>query len=99
MRGRWDGRGVTHNARCRLTKYTTNRHVDRGKYPEKSKFKDPSQLQKNTDRTVRDPDRVVPQGDRTRYERDFTMNIGTNGERTQVVVTDPNGKVVAIFPK
>uniref|UniRef100_UPI003736AFE2 RHS repeat-associated core domain-containing protein n=1 Tax=Pseudomonas anguilliseptica TaxID=53406 RepID=UPI003736AFE2 len=84
----------------RVTKHTTNRHVDRNKYPDKSKFKKPSQLQKNIDKTVNKPDRVIPQGDRTRFERDFSRDIGTKGERTMVVVKDnATGKVVTSFPK
>ena len=90
---------LVHNSACDITKHTINRHVNRSKYPDKSKFKDPSQLQKNTDRTVRDPDRVINQGDRVRYERDFPRDVGTKGERTQVVVKETgSNKVVTTFP-
>ena len=84
----------------KITKHTQNRHVDRSKYPDKSKFKDPSQLDKNTDRTINKPDRTIDQGDRVRHERDFGRDVGTKGEQTVVVVIDKTtGKVITTFPK
>lgn len=84
----------------RRTKHIDNRHVDRKKYPEKSKFKNPNQIEKINDRTVKKPDRVVDQGSRTRYEKDFGRDIGTNGERTNTTVIDKRtGKRVTQFPK
>lgn len=32
------------------------------------------------------PDRVIEQGNRTRYEKDFGRDIGTDGQRTNVLV-------------
>jgi hypothetical protein len=58
----------------------------------------PSCLKKNTDRTVCYPDQVIPQADRTRYERDFSRDIGTKGQRSQVVIIDSHRKVVTTFP-
>jgi len=82
------------------TKHIQNRHVDRKKYPKKSKFKKPNQVEKLNGRTVKKPDRVVDQGNRVRYEKDFGREIGTKGERTNVTVIDKKTKKrVTQFPK
>ena len=74
-------------------------HVDRNKSPDKSKFKKPSQIDKIHKKTVNNPDRVIPQGNRTRYEKDFNRDIGTRGERTNVSVVDnQSGGRVTRFP-
>ncbi|AIY67425.1 RHS repeat domain-containing protein [Pseudoalteromonas piratica] len=83
----------------RKTKHTDNRHVDRNKYPDKSKFKKPNQMDKLSEKTVKKPDRVQDQGDRVRVEKDFKREIGTNGEKTNVTVIDKSsGKRVTQFP-
>ncbi|CAN7171803.1 DUF6531 domain-containing protein [Acidovorax sp. LjRoot129] len=97
----------------RRTKHTPNRHVRRhnkmgkSKIPEearlklqdKSKYKNPAQYKKLEDRTLRSPDRTIPQANgRTRYEKDYGRVIGTRGETGHVVVKDNTGKIVTSFP-
>lgn len=91
--------GASQGCKPRGTKHAQNRHVDRKKYPDKSKYKKPQQREKLRQRTVEKPDRVENQGDRIKYEKDFGREIGTKGERTNVVVVDQKtGKVVTEFP-
>ena len=81
------------------TKHTPNRHIDREKYPEKSKYKKPSQYKKLEDRTMKNPDRVVEQGGKVRYEKDYDRVVGTRGETGHVVVHDKaKNKIVTSFP-
>ncbi|AVS67954.1 sugar-binding protein [Paracidovorax avenae] len=95
------------------TKHTPNRHVrrhnelgkskiseeNRIKLQEKSKYKKPAQYKKLEDRTLRSPDRVIPQANgKTRYEKDYKRVIGTRGETGHVVVKNRTGKIVTSFP-
>lgn len=83
------------------TKHIDNRHINRSKYPEKSKFSKPNQIEKLNKKTVNKPDQVIKQNNgRVRYEKDFKRDIGTRGERTNVsVVDEKKGKRVTQFPK
>ena len=82
------------------TKHIDNRHVDRKKYPGKSKFKKPNQIDKINERTIKKSDRTIDQGDRVGYEKDFNREIGTRGEKTNVTVVDKKkNKRVTQFPK
>ena len=74
--------------RWKKTKHIFNRHIDRTKNPEASKFKKPNQVDKLAKKTDKDPDRVIDQGDRVRKEKDFGWEINTQGERTNVIVKD-----------
>ena len=98
-RGR-SGRGAGRNPSIRRTKHTTNRHVNRKKYPYKSKYKNPSQVKKLENRTINSPDKVIRQRNgRVRYEKVFGRQIGTSGQRKQVVVVDTRrNKVVTSYP-
>ena len=83
----------------RRTKHVDNRHIDRSKYPDKSKYKKPNQVDKINDKTFNNPDRVIEQGNRTRYEKDFGRDIGTDGQRTNVlVVQNDTNKIVTSYP-
>jgi len=82
------------------TKHTDNRHVDRTKYPEKSKYSKPAQKEKLQQRTVKNPDKVTEQGKRTKYEKTFKRVIGTKGETSHRVIVDKKkGKIVTSFPQ
>ena len=93
---------LVHNGKggCpRRTKHVDNRHIDRSKYPDKSKYKKPNQVDKINDKTFNNPDRVIEQGNRTRYEKDFGRDIGTDGQRTNVmVVQNDTNKIVTSYP-
>ncbi len=92
---------VAHNCggAPKPTKHTDNGHVDRKKYPNKSKYKKPNQMQKLNDRTVKNPDRVTIQGKRVLYEKEFGRVIGTKGERINRVVVEPaKSKTITNFP-
>jgi hypothetical protein len=81
------------------TKHTQNRHIDRNKYPEKSKYKKPNQIEKIQKKTINNPNRVEKQGrGRTAFEKDFKRVIGTRGETVNKTVLDRNGKVVTSYP-
>lgn len=52
-------------------------------------------MDKINDKTFNNPDRVIEQGNRTRYEKDFGRDIGTDGQRTNVlVVQNDTNKIV-----
>lgn len=93
--------GVTFLGPAFRTKHIANRHIDRHKFPDRSKFKKPSEIDKLHNRTVNNPDRVVQQSrDRTRFEKDFGRDIGTRGERTNVsVVNRRTNKRITQFPR
>jgi RHS repeat-associated protein len=79
--------------------HIAKRHVARDSFPGKSKFKDPSTIKKNAEKTVKHPDKTTQQNDgRTVYEKDFGKEIGTRGETIQRVVTGKYGDVVTTFP-
>jgi RHS repeat-associated protein len=79
--------------------HVTNNHVTRDAFPEKGKFKDPSKIKRDTDKTIRNPDRVTQQENgKTLYEKDLGREIGTRGETHQRLVTDKYGNVVTTFP-
>jgi len=80
---------------------TKHGHVDRKKYPGKSKYKKPNQVKKLENRTIKDPDETKKQSDgRIRYDKDFGRVIGTDGETSQRVIVDPKKKkVVTSFPQ
>ena len=82
------------------TKHVDNRHISRSKYPEKSKFKKPANLPKDTRKKLKNPTSVIEQrGSRIRYEREHDRVIGTKGEAVQVVVVDTRlDKIVTNFP-
>jgi RHS repeat-associated protein len=82
------------------TKHTDNRHVNREKYPEKSKYSKPNQVKKLEDRSMKSPDKKTTQKNgRVTYEKDFKRKIGTNGQTTQKVVVDPNkNKIITSYP-
>ncbi len=83
------------------TKHTENRHVDRAKYPDKSKYTKPNQKEKLENRTIKKPDKVEKQsGDRKIYEKDYGRKIGTKGEtKHKVVVDEKKKKIVTSYPK
>lgn len=82
------------------TKHTDNRHVDRAKYPEKSKYSKPAQKEKLQQRTVKNPDKVTEQGKRKKYEKTFKRVIGTKRETSHRVIVDKKkGKIVTSFPQ
>ncbi|MDC8005031.1 DUF6443 domain-containing protein [Aureisphaera galaxeae] len=87
--------------KARGTKHTPNRHVDKKKFPNKSKYKKPSQIEKLRRRTIKSPDGVIIQADgRVRYEKVFTRTIGTRGEKGHRVIVDiKKRKVVTSFPQ
>jgi RHS repeat-associated protein len=93
--------GNGNSSEPRRTKHTQNRHVDRKKYPDKSKYKKPNQVKKLEKKTMKDPDVETTQPDgRVRYDKDFGREIGTNGETSQRVIVDPKkNKVVTSFPQ
>ncbi len=95
-----NGSSTSATSALKNTKHTVNRHVDKKKYPEKSKYSKPSQLKKLQKKTVNKPDRVTKQKNgRTVYERDFKRKIGTRGETSHKVVKDKKGKVVTSYPQ
>ncbi len=83
------------------TKHTDNRHVDRTKYPDKSKYSKPSQKAKLQERTMKKPDVKKQQSDgRIVYEKDFKRKIGTKGETSHKVVVDQKkNKIVTSYPQ
>lgn len=92
----------------RRTKHVNNRHIDRTKYPGrcstnpngKSKFKKPSMRTKLEDATLTNPDKIIQQGNRLRFEKDFGREIGTNGETKLRVILDPiKKKIITSFPE
>lgn len=75
------------------------RHVNRKAFPGKSKFRDPSSIQKNVEKTVKNFDRLTPQNNgRLLYEKDFGKEIGTKGETIQRAVIDRYDNMVTTFP-
>jgi len=77
------------------TKHTDNRHVDRNKYPEKSKYSKPNQVNKINEKTMKKPDKVTLQKNgRVVYEKNMKRKIGTQGQTTNKVVTDPKKKKI-----
>jgi hypothetical protein len=100
-RGAGGAGGLYRGGGIRLTKHTINRHVTRSKYPEKSKYKKPSQTNKLIEKTIKKPDSKKVQNDgRVVYEKNMKREIGTKGETTHKVVVDPKrNKVVTAYPK
>jgi len=87
---RWTEKGLNHIIR---------RHVTRKKELDASKYIKPSQIKKLAERTVRNPDKVTPQGyGRTLYEKQFGRDIGTKGERINRVVLERTKESVTAFP-
>jgi hypothetical protein len=86
--------------KLKRTKHVDNRHVSRTKYPTKSKYKKPAQVKKLEAKTIKNPDKVTPQGgDRVLYEKKFDRVIGTKGEKIQRVVVDTKkNKRITSFP-
>ena len=83
----------------RGTKHTTNRHVNRKKFPNKSKFKKPSQLKKLEKKAMQTEGTVQRDG-RTRFDKDFGREIGTKGETSiRVIVDTKKKKIVTSFPQ
>jgi len=82
------------------TKHVDNGHIDRSKYPEKSKYKTPNQVEKLENRTIKNPDNIKTQGrNRVRFEKTFKRVIGTRGEKTVNVIIDmKKNKRVTSFP-
>ncbi|HEX8657541.1 MAG TPA: DUF6443 domain-containing protein [Hymenobacter sp.] len=85
----------------RSTKHTDNRHIDRNKYPDKSKYLKPNQRDKLIERTMKSPDQVTQQSrGRTRYDKTYGRKIGTRGETShRVVVDERKNKTVTDFPQ
>jgi RHS repeat-associated protein len=95
----WDPLGLAGACGPRRTKHVDNRHLDRKKYPDKSKFRKPSQVDKLIERVLASPDQVIGQGARVRMEKQFGREVGTDGESVVVVVLDSaKNKVVTAFP-
>ncbi|MEY4579907.1 MAG: hypothetical protein RL701_4610 [Pseudomonadota bacterium] len=92
--------GLSKECGPRRTKHVENRHINRSKYPGKSKYRKPSQVDKLNARAIANPDTVVNQGrGRIRYEKDFGRQVGTRGETMVVVVVDVRkNKIVTSFP-
>lgn len=84
----------------RRTKHTENRHVNRKKYPTKSKYAKPSQRMKLENRTMSNPSKVTNQRNgRILYQKQYGRTIGTRGETVHRVVLDPiKNKIVTSFP-
>ncbi len=92
---------LVHNCKIpRLTKHTFNRHVTRSKYPDKSHFIKPSQLNKLIRSTLNNPTSTKLQANcRMVYERLFGRSVGTLGQTGVRVVVSANGeKIVTAFP-
>jgi Pretoxin HINT domain len=91
--------GIKDVDKLKRTKHVPNRHISRKKYPTKSKYKKPSQLKKLENRTIKSPDKVTRQGNRTLYQKEYGRVIGNNGEKVhRVVVDEVKKKVVTSFP-
>ncbi len=78
--------------------HIAKRHVNRNAFKHKSKFKDPSKIKRDLNKTVRNPDHITQQVERTLYEKDLGREIGTRGEKIQRVVVDKYGNVITSFP-
>ena len=97
--GWWDPLGLKGGCGPRRTKHVHNRHLDRTKYPDKTKFRKPSQVDKIIERVIASPDRALPQGGRTRFEKNFGRKIGVEGESVVVVIVDGRkNKIVTAYP-
>jgi RHS repeat-associated protein len=79
--------------------HITKRHIARGVFLHKSKFRQASEIAKLVERAAKRPDRVVRQNNgRLLIERKFGRDIGTNGERYLRVVVEESGEIVTAFP-
>ena len=97
-----DGNGKIGGA-IKLTKkawnHIFNRHVKRGIYVSKGKFKDPKFIKKYINKAIKNPDRVTKQADgRTLIEKRIGGRIGHKGEEYLRVVIEKNGDIVTAFP-
>ncbi|ALG68909.1 hypothetical protein [Beggiatoa leptomitoformis] len=88
--------GLAINFTKKTWNHIRGRHVDRHNpsWQNKRKFSDPSQIEKNANKVVKNPDveTIQPDG-RTLYERDLGRKIGTQGE-----TVDKHNEVITTFP-
>ncbi|EMA1870376.1 RHS domain-containing protein, partial [Cronobacter turicensis] len=109
-----DPLGLRKKCNAKRTKHVPNRHIrrhnnignskfslkERTKLQAKSKYRKPSQYRKIENRTMKNPSRIIHQGDgRIRYEKEYDRVIGTRGEKGHVTIYDPSkDKIVASYP-
>jgi RHS repeat-associated protein len=88
------------SSNVRRTKHVDNGHISKKKYPEKSKYTKPNQINKIIKRTIQNPDKVtVQKRNRILYQKDFKRKIGTRGETiNRTVVDTKKNKIVTSFP-
>ncbi|KPA11162.1 type IV secretion protein Rhs [Candidatus Magnetomorum sp. HK-1] len=79
--------------------HVMKRHVNKKVFPYKSKFKNPTNIKKNIEKTLKKPDNITSQKHgRKLYEKQFSKELGTRGEKVQRVVVDKHGNVITSFP-